>query len=107
AGRRGRRARSRRLRGRKHRPPLLRLRRGGSARRTRPDEYVTAFFRCWTRKEAYVKARGHGLTLALDRFEVPLEPGATRVIASCLDDPSECSRWSLREIVPAPGYLGA
>ena len=74
---------------------------------TRPDEYVTAFFRCWTRKEAYVKARGHGLTLALDRFEVPLEPAATRAIASCLDDPSECSRWSLREIVPAPGYLGA
>ena len=74
---------------------------------TRPDEYVTPFFRCWTRKEAYVKARGHGLTLALDRFEVPLEPSATRAIASCLDDPSECSRWSLREIVPAPGYLGA
>jgi 4'-phosphopantetheinyl transferase len=73
----------------------------------KPDEYVTAFFRCWTRKEAYVKARGGGLSLALDRFEVPLERGATRAIVSCLDDPSECSLWSLREIVPAPGYLGA
>jgi 4'-phosphopantetheinyl transferase len=72
-----------------------------------PDEYATAFFRCWTRKEAYVKARGDGLSLALDRFEVPLEHGATRALASCLDDPSECARWSLREIVPRPGYLGA
>jgi len=72
-----------------------------------PGEYVAAFFRCWTRKEAYVKARGDGLSLPLDRFVVPLEPAATRALASCLDDPSECSRWSLREIVPAPGYLGA
>jgi 4'-phosphopantetheinyl transferase len=72
-----------------------------------PHEYAAAFFRCWTRKEAYVKARGDGLTLALDRFEVQLEAAATRAIASCLDDPSERSRWSLREIVPGPGYLGA
>ena len=72
-----------------------------------PDQYATGFFRCWTRKEAYVKARGDGLSLALDRFEVPLDQGATRALASCLDDPSECGRWSLREVVPAPGYLGA
>jgi 4'-phosphopantetheinyl transferase len=72
-----------------------------------PDQYATGFFRCWTRKEAYVKARGDGLSLALDRFEVPLDQGATHALASCLDDPSECARWSLREIVPAPGYLGA
>ena len=72
-----------------------------------PDQYATGFFRCWTRKEAYVKARGDGLSLALDRFEVPLDPAATRAVASCLDDPSECWRWSLREVVPAPGYLGA
>lgn len=72
-----------------------------------PAEYATAFFRCWTRKEAYVKARGDGLSLALDRFEVPLEAAATRALASCLDDPSESSRWSLREILPGPGFLGA
>ena len=72
-----------------------------------PDQYATGFFRCWTRKEAYVKARGDGLSLALDRFEVPLDQGATRALAACLDDPSECARWSLREVVPAPGYVGA
>jgi 4'-phosphopantetheinyl transferase len=72
-----------------------------------PDQYATGFFRCWTRKEAYVKARGDGLSLAFDRFEVPLDQAATRALASCLDDPSECTRWSFREVVPAPGYLGA
>ena len=74
---------------------------------SKPDEYAAAFFRCWTRKEAYVKARGDGLSLALDRFEVQLEAPATRAIASCLDDPSESWRWSLREILPRPGFLGA
>jgi 4'-phosphopantetheinyl transferase len=63
-----------------------------------------AFFRCWTRKEAYIKARGEGLSLPLDQFDVSGEPAA---ILGTQQDPSEASRWSLQELTPAPGYAAA
>ena len=72
-----------------------------------PAERAVTFFRCWTRKEAYVKARGEGLSLPLDRFEVPLEPNATDALTVARDDHAEARRWSLRELVPAPQHLGA
>lgn len=72
-----------------------------------PAERALTFFRCWTRKEAYVKARGEGLSLPLDRFEVPLEPNATGALTVARDDHAEVMRWGLRELVPAPHHLGA
>ncbi|MEM7479764.1 MAG: 4'-phosphopantetheinyl transferase superfamily protein [Acidobacteriota bacterium] len=63
-----------------------------------------AFFRCWTRKEAYVKALGDGLSLPLDRFDVSLEEA--RFLA--LDgDPAKAAEWSLFHVNPGPGYVGA
>ena len=72
-----------------------------------PAQRALTFFRCWTRKEAYVKARGEGLSLPLDRFEVPLEPNATDALTVARDDHAEVRRWSLRELAPAPHHLGA
>ena len=72
-----------------------------------PAERPLTFFRCWTRKEAYVKARGEGLSLPLDRFEVPLGPDATGALTVARDDHTETMRWGLRELVPAPHHLGA
>ena len=66
-----------------------------------------AFFRCWTRKEAYIKARGEGLSLALDQFDVSLAPGAPASLLGTRPDPSEASRWSLQNLDPAFGYAGA
>jgi len=65
-----------------------------------------AFFRCWTRKEAYIKARGEGLTLPLDQFEVSLEPGKPAAMITNVD-PQEVARWSIQELTPGPGYVAA
>ncbi len=66
-----------------------------------------AFFTCWTRKEAYVKARGKGLTLRLDQFDVSLSPGEPAALLRTAGDPDEALRWSLRELAPGPGYSAA
>ena len=66
-----------------------------------------AFFTCWTRKEAYIKARGAGMSLPLDQFDVSLIPGEPAVLLSTRGDPREALRWSLRELTPGPGYVAA
>ena len=65
-----------------------------------------AFFNCWTRKEAYVKARGEGLLVPLDRFEVSLAPGEPATLRTP-GDPSEAARWSLLSLSPHPDYAAA
>lgn len=72
-----------------------------------PDTRTMAFFNCWTRKEAYIKARGEGLSHPLDRFAVSLAPGDAAAILSTEDDPLEVSRWWMHELRPGPGYAAA
>jgi 4'-phosphopantetheinyl transferase len=66
-----------------------------------------AFFNCWTRKEAFIKAVGEGLSFPLHVFDVSLAPGEpARLLAS--RDPDQAERWSLRGLPdPAPGYRAA
>ena len=79
-----------------------------AALRALPDErFSVAFFACWTRKEAYIKARGEGLSHPLDTFEVSVEPGLKNVGLQTYDDPHEASRWSLQDLSPMAGYVGA
>src|ERR1035437_1708303 len=66
-----------------------------------------AFFRCWTRKEAYIKARGEGLSLPLDQFDVSLIPGEPAALLSTQPDSDEAVRWSLKELTLASGYVAA
>ena len=71
------------------------------------SERDEAFFRCWTRKEAYVKAVGDGIALGLDRFDVSLEPGAGARFLALEGDLERAAAWSLVHIEPGPGYVGA
>lgn len=65
-----------------------------------------AFFHCWTRKEAYIKACGEGMSRPLDQFVVSLLPGEPARLLEVTDNPAETALWSLRELAPWPGYVG-
>jgi 4'-phosphopantetheinyl transferase len=66
-----------------------------------------AFFNCWTRKEAYIKAIGNGLMHPLNSFDVSLVPGEPARLLNVEGDPEEASRWVLKSLNPAPGYIAA
>lgn len=70
------------------------------------DRQTDAFFACWTRKEAYLKARGDGLSLPLDRFSVSVSPEEPAALLGSTDD-SEPSRWALRDLGVGPGWAAA
>lgn len=68
---------------------------------------VEGFFNCWTRKEAYIKARGEGLSFPLHGFAVSLRPGEPAALLEVAGEPREVSRWSLRDLEPGAGYAAA
>lgn len=79
-----------------------------AALRALPDaEKTRAFFNCWTRKEAYIKAHGLGLSLPLEGFDVSLAPGQPAALLGTRHDPAQAARWSLRALSPADGYAAA
>jgi 4'-phosphopantetheinyl transferase len=72
--------------------------------RSLPREHqARAFFVCWTRKEAYIKALGRGLSIDLASFDVSLRPEERLALPRCVD----ATRWSLEAFQPCNGYVGA
>ena len=65
-----------------------------------------AFFACWTRKEAYLKALGSGLARPLDGFDVTFAPGEPATLA-VHGDHGETARWCVEALSPADGYAAA
>lgn len=71
------------------------------------EDKLLGFFRCWTRKEAYLKARGDGLLIPLDKFDMSLAPDNPIGMLFNRLDPNEVSRWSFYTFIPEQGFIGA
>jgi len=66
-----------------------------------------AFFRCWTRKEAYIKAIGDGLYFPLDQFQVTLSADTPAKFVHIGNHTGVAAQWALQHLDPAPNYIGA
>ena len=79
-----------------------------AALRALPEgQRLEAFFNCWTRKEAYVKAVGNGLAQPLDQFQVTLTPGEPARLLKVEDPSEEVPHWFMMAFMPVPGYVAA
>jgi 4'-phosphopantetheinyl transferase len=65
------------------------------------------FYRYWVLKEAYVKAKGEGLSCPLESFSVSFDTLDDSPLLEVPTDPEDSSRWSLKELDPGHGYIGA
>jgi 4'-phosphopantetheinyl transferase len=71
------------------------------------SELHHAFFRCWTRKEAYIKAVGEGLSMPLHQFDVSIEPTPVEGLIATRPDRYESRLWTIRNVPVDSGYAAA
>ena len=79
----------------------------GKLRSSPPNQQRETFYRGWTRKEAFLKARGEGLSYPLEQVEVSLGADEPARVLKVTDDPDASQRWMIEHLTPAPGYIGA
>lgn len=73
-----------------------------------PEKQQTlGFFNCWTRKEAFIKAVGEGLSFPLNKFEVSLEPDKPAKLLAAEWEPKDVSKWSIYSISPGLNFVGS
>lgn len=70
-------------------------------------EWDAAFFRCWTRKEAFIKAVGDGLSYPLRSFSIPMSEGGTPGPVRVSGEEAASRPWTLQAIDAGPGFLAA
>ena len=71
-----------------------------------PSLRLLGFFNCWTRKEAYIKARGMGLSIPLDSFDVSLNPGEPADLIGT-GNSSDLSNWKIENLEIDSRYAAA
>jgi 4'-phosphopantetheinyl transferase len=72
-----------------------------------PEQRNEAFFNCWTRKEAYIKAIGEGLSCPLDVFDVTLKPGEPARLLRIRGSAEAAAAWSMFSLEPQAGFVTA
>lgn len=68
---------------------------------------LKGFFDCWTRKEAFVKAVGLGLTCPLNRFSVSLAPGRPAAVLEAADELGAAEKWTMISLATGPDFSAA
>jgi 4'-phosphopantetheinyl transferase len=71
------------------------------------SEREAAFFRCWTRKEAYLKAIGEGFFEPLESFRVSFLPGEPAGILRIRGDANAARAWTVHDVESVPGHAAA
>ncbi len=76
--------------------------------RSAPEEKQGEYFlTLWTLKEAFIKAKGQGLKIPLDSFEIVWQATHPRPILRLFQNPSEAATWGLFSFIPETGYRAA
>jgi 4'-phosphopantetheinyl transferase len=73
----------------------------------REEDVRRTFYECWTRKEAYIKALGLGVTHGLDNFSVAIGPGVKPALVHSQVDEEAPKKWEILSFDPAEGFVGA
>jgi 4'-phosphopantetheinyl transferase len=71
------------------------------------EEWLDAFYRCWTRKEAILKVEGQGLRIPLDSFDVSVREGEPAALLAARPAAKLTAHWHLQHLAPAGGSMGA
>jgi 4'-phosphopantetheinyl transferase len=71
------------------------------------DRRSLAFLACWTRKEAFIKALGLGLSCPLDAFDVTIDPDAPARITRIEEGIDTVANWKMQGFTPYRGYIAA
>ena len=72
-----------------------------------PEERTLGFFQCWTRKEAWIKARSHGMSIPLDSFDVNLAGNDPAHLNGTRPDAAEAARWTIHPLEAPAGFAAA
>jgi 4'-phosphopantetheinyl transferase len=75
--------------------------------RLEPQLRGVSFLQCWTRKEAFVKAIGRGLSFPLEQIDVTVGPGVPAELLGVRGGAVEASEWQLQDLDVGVAYVGA